>query len=95
VSDFSLLAPPQFGQRTFGTMLRKALLPAQTVSYLLQNNSDAYLANYNGNSTELYHGHIGKFIAKIADEGLVSRIGDSWSLNIHKTFSECACWQKK
>jgi len=65
------------------------------IEYLLQNNSDAYLANYTGNSTESYHGYIGQIIAKIKDEGLLSRLGESWSLNIHKNFSECACWKKK
>jgi hypothetical protein len=65
------------------------------IEYLLQNNSDAYLKNYNGNSTELYHAYIGQVIADIAVGGLVERIGDSWSLNIHKTFSKCSCWKKK
>jgi membrane-bound ClpP family serine protease len=65
------------------------------IEYLLQNNSDEYLQNCNGKTTESYHGHIGQVISKIADEGLVSRIGESWSLNIHKTFSDCACWKKQ
>jgi hypothetical protein len=65
------------------------------IEYLLQNNSDAYLQNFNGNTTELYHASIGQFIADIEKEGLVERMGDSWSLNIHKTFSKCSCWKKK
>ena len=64
------------------------------IEYLLQKNSDAYLHNCNGKSTELYHGYISQVISEIAKEGLVKRIGDSWSLNIHKSFSECACWEK-
>jgi hypothetical protein len=65
------------------------------IEYLLQNDSDAYLHHYNGKSTELYHADIGKCIYDIADDGLVTPKGSSWSINIHKTFSECACWQKK
>jgi len=65
------------------------------IEYLLQNDTDAYLSNFTGNSAETYHGYIGQIIAKIEDEGLVSRIGESWSLNIRKNFSECTCWKKK
>jgi len=67
------------------------------IEYLIQKNSDAYLENYKGkNSTELYHSYIGQVISSIAkDERLVERITEeSWSLNIHKQFSECACWKK-
>jgi hypothetical protein len=65
------------------------------IEYLLQNDSDAYLQNFNGKTTELYHAYIGQVIADIEKEGLVERMGDSWSLNIHKTFSKCSCWKKK
>jgi len=66
------------------------------IEYLLQNDSDAYLDNYKGKtSTELYHAYIGQVIAEIAEGGLIRRVGDSWSLNIHKTFSKCSCWEKK
>jgi hypothetical protein len=65
------------------------------IEYLLQNNSDAYLRNFNGKTTELYHADIGQIISEIAKEGLVENIGKSWSLNIHKTFTECACWKKR
>ena len=64
------------------------------IDYLLQNDSDAYLQNCNGKTTELYHAFIGQTISDIEKEGLVKNIGKSWSLNIHKTFSECACWEK-
>ena len=64
------------------------------IEYLLQNDSDAYLKNCNGKTTISYHGYIGQIINDIAGEGLVKRIGDSWSLNIHKKFSKCACWEK-
>jgi len=65
------------------------------IEYLLQNDTDTYLANYTKNSTELYHGHIGQIIADIAKEGLVDPCGKSWSLNIRKNFSECTCWKKR
>jgi len=65
------------------------------IEYLLQENSDVYLKNYNGASTELYHGYISQVVSVIEKEGQVKRIGDSWSLTIHKTFGKCACWQKK
>jgi len=67
------------------------------IEYLLQNDSDTYLENYEGKtSTELYHSYISQVISAIAkEEKLVERIiGESWSLNIHKKFSECACWKK-
>jgi len=64
------------------------------IEYLLQKDSDAYLQNCDGRTTTSYHGYIGQVINDIAEEGLVRRVGDSWSLNIHKRFSECACWQK-
>ena len=65
------------------------------IEYLLQNDSDAYLQNCEGRTTTSYHGYIGQVISGIADGGLVEQIGDSWSLNIHKTFSKCACWKKR
>jgi len=65
------------------------------IEYLLQNDSDSYLQNCNGKTTELYHAYIGQVIADIAEGGLIERIGDSWSLNIHKTFSKCSCWKKQ
>jgi len=65
------------------------------IEYLLQNDSDVYLQNCNGKTTELYHIYIGQVIADIEKEGLIKNIGKSWSLNIHKNFSECACWKKQ
>jgi hypothetical protein len=65
------------------------------IEYLLQNDSDAYLQNFNGNTTELYHAYIGQTISDIEKEGLIENIGKSWSLNIRKAFSECTCWKKK
>jgi hypothetical protein len=65
------------------------------IEYLLQNDSDAYLQNFNGKTTELYHAYIGQIISEFTKEGMVENIGKSWSLNIHKTFSECTCWKKK
>jgi len=65
------------------------------IEYLLQNDSDTYLNNYNNTNTELYHSYISKIISDIEKEKLVERIGDSWSLTIHKKFQNCACWRKK
>ncbi|MDR0289379.1 MAG: hypothetical protein LBI06_00400 [Treponema sp.] len=65
------------------------------IEYILQNDSDAYLQNFNGKTTELYHAYIGQIISEFVREELVENIGKSWSLNIHKTFSECTCWRKR
>jgi hypothetical protein len=65
------------------------------IEYLLQNHSDVYLQKCEGRTTLSYHGYIGQVIDGIAEEGLAKRRGDSWSLNIHKTFSKCACWEKQ
>lgn len=66
------------------------------IEYLLQNDSDVYLDSYRGQTdTKKYHSYISQVISDIEKEGLVKRIGDSWSLTIHKTFGKCACWQKK
>jgi len=65
------------------------------IDYLLQNESDTYLQNCNGKTTELYHAFIGQIISDISEECLVENIGKSWSQNIHKTFSICTCWKKK
>ena len=64
------------------------------IECLLQENSDAYLNNYNDTNTELYHSYISQVISDIEKEKLVERIGDSWSLNIRDNFSKCACWKK-
>jgi hypothetical protein len=63
------------------------------IEYLLQNYSDVYLSSFTNASTELYHGHIGKIIDGFS-ETLIKRIGKSWSMNIHKKFTECTCWEK-
>jgi hypothetical protein len=65
------------------------------IEYLLQNDTDEYLKHCKGMTTLSYHGFIGQTISEIADEGLVENIGKSWSLTIHKTFSESTCWKKK
>ena len=65
------------------------------IEYLLQNNSDVYLQNCNGKTTLSYHGYIGQVIDGIAKEKKFDNLGKSWSLNIHKRFSECTCWRKK
>jgi len=66
------------------------------IEYLLQNDSDTYLENYEGKtSTELYHSYISQVISAIASEVGVKKLDEkSWSLNIRDNFSECACWKK-
>jgi hypothetical protein len=64
------------------------------IEYLIQNDSDIYLSFHQKDwSTEYYHSEISKKIASFEDE-LVERVGESWSLNIHKRFSENVCWRK-
>jgi len=73
----------------------KTMFDSHTIiDYLLQNESDTYLQNCNGKTTELYQAFIGQIISDISEEGSIENIGKSWSLNIHKTFSVCTCWKK-
>lgn len=64
------------------------------IEYLIQNQSDVYLSTHqNGWSTEYYHSEISKRIASF--EGInINRVGESWSLNIHKKFTPNICWVK-
>ena len=64
------------------------------IEYLIQNQSDIYLSSYkNGWTTEFYHSEISKTIASF--EGVIlKRVGECWSLNIHKNFTTNVCWIK-
>lgn len=64
------------------------------IEYLIQNQSDIYLSSHQNNwTTEFYHSEISKTIASF--EGtIIKRVGESWSLNIHKKFTENKCWIK-
>ena len=65
------------------------------IEYLLQNESDIYLLSYKKDwTTEFYHSEISKTIASFEKEGIIERVGKSWSLNIHKRFSDNVCWKK-
>jgi hypothetical protein len=66
------------------------------IEYLVQKNSDVYLDSYRGGTTESYHGLIGQAIAEFeaGPAALAAREGESWSANIHRNFSKCACWRK-
>lgn len=66
------------------------------VDSLIQSNTDEYLSNYTGGTTELYHGKIGQVIAgfETGDDKLVERVGESWSKNIRDKFSKCTCWKR-
>ncbi|NLC93671.1 MAG: hypothetical protein GX677_09475 [Treponema sp.] len=62
------------------------------IEFLIQNQSDIYLSSHQNNwTTEYYHSEISKTIASF--EGLlINRVGNCWSLNIHKKFTENICW---
>jgi len=64
------------------------------IEYLIQNQSDIYLSSYkNGWTTDFYHSVISKEIAHF-ENTILERVGQSWSLNIHKNFSPNVCWIK-
>ncbi len=64
------------------------------IEYLIQNQSDIYLLSYKNDwTTEFYHSIISKEIAHFEDT-ILDRVGQSWSLNIHKNFSTNVCWTK-
>jgi len=64
------------------------------IEYLIQNDSNIYLSSYkNGWTTEFYHSEISKTIADF-EEMMIKRVGESWSLNIHKKFTKNVCWIK-
>jgi len=64
------------------------------IEYLIQNQSDIYLSSYKNDwTTEFYHSIISKEIAHFEDT-ILARVGQSWSLNIHKNFSTNICWTK-
>ena len=57
------------------------------IEYLIQNQSDIYLSSYKNDwNTDLYHSIISKEIAHFEDT-IIKRVGQSWSLNIHKNTS--------
>ncbi|WP_059369700.1 hypothetical protein [Treponema endosymbiont of Eucomonympha sp.] len=68
------------------------------IEYLLQNYSDVYLSSFIGGSTLAYNGIIGNKIESFcspAKGALLAKVGDSsWSMNIRKNFSTCACWKR-
>ncbi len=64
------------------------------IEFLLQNQSDIYLSSYHNDwTTEFYHSEISKTITTF-EGSIIRRIGESWSLNIHKKFSTNVCWIK-
>ncbi len=65
------------------------------IEYLIQFDSDTYLSYYQNNwKTKDFHREISKLITTLEGE-LIDRQGTSWSLNIHKKFSQNVCWLKK
>ncbi|GMO36155.1 MAG: hypothetical protein Ta2B_16240 [Termitinemataceae bacterium] len=64
------------------------------IEYLFQNNFDDYLSGYSAGGVLAYHGRIGKIIDMLDDGKFISRVGESWSMNVHKNFSICTCWKR-
>lgn len=64
------------------------------INMLIEKYSDVYLSsNTSGLTTELYHAAIGRIIAWFAPN-LITRVGDSWSKNIHLGYGKCSVWKK-
>lgn len=64
------------------------------IDYLIQYHSDIYLSSYKKDwTTKDYHREISKTIDRF--DKRIERVGDSWSLNIHKNFTPNAVWVKK
>lgn len=61
---------------------------------LLQKSSDDYLTQNKNQTTASYHGSIAAAIASLENDGLINKVGSSWSKNIHDKFSKCECWKK-
>lgn len=64
------------------------------ISWMMQNQSDNYLTKKADQDTASHNGSIAMAIASLENEGLIRKIGDSWSKNIHDNFSTCKCWEK-
>jgi hypothetical protein len=64
------------------------------IEYLLQRYSDVYLSSFSHGTTAGYNGHIGEIVDSFAGNLISQQIGKSWSMNIRKNFSDCACWRK-
>ncbi|MBW4361226.1 hypothetical protein [Flavobacterium taihuense] len=61
------------------------------INYLIQNHNNIYLSsNKNNWTTEFYHSEISKTIATFEDS-ILKRLGESWSININKQFSQNKC----
>lgn len=70
------------------------------INELIKRFSDEYLSfagnlpTGSPNLTSTVHGQIALEIKNFTKEGLIEKIGESWSENIHKTPSKCTCWKK-
>lgn len=64
------------------------------IEYLLQKHSDVYLLSHQKDwNTVYYHSEISKTIA-VFEKSIIERVGESWSMNIHRKFSTNVCWIK-
>jgi hypothetical protein len=64
------------------------------IEKLIKDYSDVYLKSFCGDSTLAYHGKIGQIINDFCLTGMIEKIGESWSMNIHGNFSKCTCWRR-
>lgn len=67
------------------------------IEYLIQNESDTYLSSHEkGWETKSYHSMISKTIDNFSkgDNHHIKKVGNCWSMNIHKKFSKNTCWCK-
>lgn len=83
-------------KRIIGEIQSGLLFDAHAViQFLLQEDSDVYNANSKFATTEKYHSEISKIIDEFVNDGLIERVGESWSKNIRDNFSKCVCWRRK
>jgi hypothetical protein len=67
------------------------------IECLIQKYSDEYLDFYKaggGGGTEKHHLNIGLILSDFVEAGLIERLGEARSMNIHKNLTACACWKK-
>ncbi|MCF7889302.1 MAG: hypothetical protein K9L78_04190 [Victivallales bacterium] len=67
------------------------------INQLIKRYSDSYLSYANGLSTNNITNILHMEIAKIINEhsnGLIQKVGYSWSETIHGGSGKCACWKK-
>lgn len=64
------------------------------ISWMLQNQSADYLSKNKNQNTASHNGSIAMAIASLENDGVIKKVGTSWSKNIHDKYSTCECWIK-